>query len=86
MPRDNCRLWIAEYVRAFLDGSAEQDVKRIERAAADFMTRTSDRLGHGQLSRSDRGIVRQFLSKMKGLSRAQTFMVRRWRSTLQRMK
>ena len=86
MPRDNCRLWIAECVRAFLDGSDEQDVKRVERAAADFMTRASDRLGHGQLSCLDGGIVRQFLSRMTGLSRAQTFMVRRWRSTLQRMK
>lgn len=78
---DTCRPWTAEQVRAFLGGSGEQDVKRVERAAADdFITRTSNRLGHARLSRSDKGVVRQCLTKMTVLSRARTFRVRRWRS------
>ena len=67
------RLRTVEPVRAFLDGTGELDVKSVERAAAyDFITETLNRLGYAQLSRADKGVIRQFLVKMTGLSRAQT--------------
>ena len=67
------RLRTVEQVRAFLDGTGELDVKSGERAAAyDFITETLNRLGYARLSRADKGVMRQFLVKMTGLSRAQT--------------
>ena len=67
------RLRTVEQVRAFLDGTGELDVKSVERAAAyDFITETLNRLGYARLSRADKGVMRQFLVKMTGLSRAQT--------------
>ena len=46
--------------------------KSVERAAAyDFITETLNRLGYAQLSRADKGVMRQFLVKMTGLSQAQ---------------
>ena len=67
------RLRTVAQVRAFLDGACELDVQVVERAAAyDFITATLSRLGYARLSRADKGVVRQFLAKVTGLSRAHT--------------
>ena len=77
------RLRTVAQVRAFLDGTAELDVQVVERAAAyDFLTSTLSRLGYSRLSRADKGVVRQFLAKVTGLSRAQTTrLIAQYRAT-----
>ena len=67
------RLRTVEQVRCFLEGTGELDVKSVERAAAyDFIAQTLSRLSYARLSRADKGIIRQFLAKVTGLSRSQT--------------
>ena len=65
------RLRTIEQIRAFLDGAGELDVQVVERAAAyDFITGTLSRLGYVRRRRADKGVIRQFLAKVTGLSRA----------------
>ena len=61
-----------EQVRAFLDGNGAvvfQPVSRSEAYA--FVSRMLSRFGYAGLDRPDRGLVKRFLGKATGLSRAQ---------------
>ena len=42
------------------------------RGAYDFVTRTLRRLNYGGLTKADKGVVRRFVAKVTGLSRAQS--------------
>ena len=73
MTLETRRLRTVDQVRAFLDGTGELDVKSGERAAAcDFITEALNRLGDARPSRAGKGVIRPFLVKMTGLSRART--------------
>ena len=77
------RLRTIEQIRAFLDGAGELDVQVVERAAAyDFITGTLSRLGYVRRRRADKGVIRQFLAKVMGLSRAQlTRLIAQYRAS-----
>ena len=62
-----------EQIRAFVEGSGavEFQVRNREEAYA-FIYRTLRQQRYSELKRSSRGLVRRYLSKMTGLSRAQT--------------
>ena len=59
-------------VRAFVDGNTPIAFTLTDRTAArQWMTHTLRRFHYPQLSRSDKGVLRRFLAKVTGLSRAQ---------------
>ena len=60
-------------MRAFLDGSEGADFRLMDREEAyDFVSRTLVRFRyHHRLPRADKGLVREFLIRLTGLSRAQ---------------
>lgn len=59
-------------LRSFLAGSQAVDIKTPEREAAyAFIVQTLRRFGYGRLSKADKGLVRAYLAKVTGLSRAQ---------------
>ena len=61
-----------EQIQAFLDGSTEVDFKaRNKEEIYDWVNRTLQQLPYRSLKRSARGLVRRYLAKMTGLSRAQ---------------
>jgi transposase InsO family protein len=61
-----------EQIRAFLEGSTEVGFKaRIREETYDWVNQTLQQLHYRKLKRSARGLVRRYLSKMTGLSRAQ---------------
>ena len=72
-----------EKVRGFLDGAGELDVQVVERASAcDFIAGTLSRLGYARRSSADKGIIRQVLTKVTGLSRAQvTRLIAQYRAS-----
>lgn len=74
-----------EQMREFLQGSREIVFSLKERTACyAFVERLLQRHCYGQLSRVDRGVVRQYLVKLTGLSRAQaTRLIQRWAETRQ---
>ena len=67
------RLCTLEEVRDFLAGSEPVDFHFTDRRGAyDFVTRALRRLNYGGLSKADKGVVRRFVAKVTGWSRAQT--------------
>ena len=77
------RLQTLDELHAVLDGNERVDFKRISRKSAyDFIRRTLVRFGYLSLGKADRGLVRRYLAKMTGLSRAQlTRLIRQYRDT-----
>ena len=70
-----------EQIRGFLDGSEGIGFKGKERAEVyDWVTRTLQQHGYGQQGRAGKGLLRRYLGKMTGLSRAQlTRLIGRYR-------
>src|SRR5437016_650173 len=67
-----------EQIRAFLEASTEVDFKaRIKEEIYDWVNQTLQQLHFRKLKRSARGLVRRYLSKMTGLSRAQVTLLLR---------
>ena len=77
------RLRTLDEVRVFLDGNGLVDFQCADRASAyDFIRRTLVRFGYRTLGKVDRGLVRRYLAKMTGRSRAQlTRLIRQYRET-----
>jgi transposase InsO family protein len=62
-----------EQIQAFLEASDEVDFKaRNKEDLYDWVNQTLRRLNYRKLKRSGRGLVRRYVAKMTGLSRAQT--------------
>jgi len=62
-----------EHIQAFLDGSGEVGFKGQNREEVyGWVNQTLRQQRYEELKRSDRGVVRQYVEKMTGLSRAQT--------------
>ena len=67
------RVRTVDEVRDFMAGSEPVDFHLTERRGAyDFVTRTLRRLSYAGLSKADKGVVRRFVVKVTGLSRAQS--------------
>ena len=77
------RLRAPEQVRAFLEGSEPVDFNPVSRDEAyAFVSRTPKRFDYARLGKTDRGLVKGFLGKATGLSRAQlTRLVRQFVKT-----
>lgn len=61
-----------DQVRAFVAGSASVSFTQADRESAHvWMTDTLKRFNYARASRADRGVLRQYLTKATGLSRAQ---------------
>jgi len=77
------RLRTLEQVGAFLDGSVPVDFKPDTRGEAyAFVQRMLARFDYGRLGKADKGLVKRFLEKTTGLSRAQmTRLVRQHAGT-----
>ena len=61
-----------EQIRAFLEASAEVEFAAKNRQEVyDWMSRTLGEHGYGKQSRAVKGLLRAYLMKMTGLSRAQ---------------
>jgi transposase InsO family protein len=61
-----------EHVRAFLDGSQPLGFEAPQRQAAyDWITRQLQRFNYPRLGKADKGLVRRYLCKVTGSSRAQ---------------
>ena len=59
-------------LRAFLAGSQEVEIRTPERAVAyAFIGQTLKRFGYRRLGKAQKGLVRAYLAKVTGLSRAQ---------------
>ena len=62
-----------EQIRVFLDGSEAVEFKGRNRGEIyDWVNQTLRQQRYGELKRNERGVVRRYLEKMTGLSRAQT--------------
>ena len=62
-----------EQIQALLEASAPLQFKgRNRKEVYDWVNQTVRAIGYGGLNRRERGLVRQFIAKMTGLSRAQT--------------
>ena len=62
-----------EQIQAFLEGSGEVGFKGQKREEIyAWVDQTLRQLRYGELKRSKRGLVRRYVEKMTGLSRAQT--------------
>jgi len=72
-----------EQLRAFLEGSQPIDFDVPQREAAnDFIAQTLRRFGYARLGKTDKGLVRRYLCKVTGRSRAQmTRLIARFRAT-----
>ena len=70
-----------EQIRAFLEGSEEVHFQANDRREVyEWVNQTLREHGYGGLKRAEKGLVRRFLAKMTGLSRAQmTRLVGRYR-------
>ena len=70
-----------EQIRGFLEASEEVQFKGKGRAEVyDWVTRTLQQHGYGQQGRAGKGLLRRYLGKMTGLSRAQiTRLIGRYR-------
>ena len=67
------RVRTIDEVRDFMAGSEPADFRLTDRRGAyDFVTRTLRRLSYAGLSKADKGVVRRFVAKVTGLSRAQS--------------
>ena len=73
MKLDIERLRTIDEVREFMDGSRPVDFYFTDRLGAyGFVTRTLRRLNYTGLTKADKGVVRRFVAKVTGLSRAQS--------------
>jgi len=69
---DTERLRTLDEVRAFLDGNGPVDFRHRDRGGTyEFVRRTLRRFGYARLGRADKGLLRHYLQKVTGLSRAQ---------------
>ena len=69
---DTHRLQTLDQVREFLDGSEQVDLQPQTRADAyAFVAKTVRRFDYALRGRADKGLLRRFLAKAAGLSRAQ---------------
>ena len=77
------RVRTIDEVRDFMTGSEPVDFHLTDRRGAyDFVTRTLRRLNYAGLSKADKGVVRRFVAKVTGLSRAQsTRLIGQYQST-----
>ena len=77
------RIRTLEEVRAFVEGSGPVDIKLADRESAyDFIRRTLVRFGYHGAGRAAKGLLRAYLGKTTGLSRAQVArLIRRHRDT-----
>ena len=67
------RLRTIDELRDFMAGSEPVDFHLTERRGAyDFVRRTVVRLGYSALTKAHKGVVRRFVAKVTGLSKAQT--------------
>ena len=67
------RVRTIDKVRDFMAGSEAVDFHLTDRRGAyDFVTRTLRRLSYAGLTKADKGVVRRFVAKVTGLSRAQS--------------
>ena len=80
---DTERLRTLSEVRAFLDGSHPVDFRLVDRDDAyGFVRRTLVRFRHTTLDKPSKGLLRRFLGKVTGLSRAQlTRLIGQYRAT-----
>ena len=80
---DTERLRTLSEVRAFLDGSHPVDFRLVDRDDAHgFVRRTLVRFRHTTLDKPSKGLLRRFLGKVTGLSRAQlTRLIGQYRAT-----
>ena len=66
------RLSTLDEVRMFVAGSAAVDFAGLDRESTyEFTRRTLARFGYGRLGKADKGLLRRYLTKATGLSRAQ---------------
>ena len=66
------RLQTLEQIRSFLEGNQILEFEPTERKAAyEFVSQTLRRFAYARLGRSDKGLIRRYLWKLSGLSRAQ---------------
>ena len=66
------RVRTLDQVRAFVEGSEAVDFAGADRESVyEFVRRALVRLGYERLGKSDKGLVRRYLAKVTGLSRAQ---------------
>ena len=72
-----------EQIRAFLEGSQPLGFETPQREDAyDFIARTLRRFGYVRLGKTDKGLLKQYLGKVTGLSRAQiTRLIEQCRKT-----
>lgn len=72
-----------EHVRAFLEGSQPLGITTPAREVAyDWITRELRRFQYCRLSKADKGLIRRYLEKVTGLSRAQmTRLIQQFRDT-----
>ena len=77
------RVQTLEQVRAFVEGSEAVDFTGADRESVyEFVRRTLVRLDYERLGKSDKGLVKRYLAKVTGLSRAQlTRLIGRHRET-----
>ena len=77
------RLRTVEQIRGFLDGNGEVGFTPLDRDEAyGFVRRTLVRLDYDALGRAGKGVVREFVGKATGLSRAQvTRLIGQYRAT-----
>ncbi len=77
------RIRTLEEVRAFVEGSERVDIKLADRASAyDFIRRTLVRFGYHAEGKTAKGLLRAYLGKATGLSRAQLArLIRQHRET-----
>ena len=72
-----------EQIRSFLEGNQLVEFDLPERKAAyEFVSQTLRRFAYGRLGRADKGLIRHYLCKLSGLSRAQvTRLIAQFRKT-----
>ena len=77
------RVRTLDQVRTFLDGAEPVELQPLDRSARyEFVDRTLRRFEYRQPGKADKGVVRRFVGKVSGLSRAQlTRLIAQHRST-----
>jgi hypothetical protein len=77
------RLQTLDEIRAFLDGATALDFKVPSRDEAyDWIEGSLHQLGYRRLGKADKGLIREYLAKVSGFSRAQvTRLISQYRNT-----
>ena len=80
---DTERLRTLEEIRTFMEGNRPVDFRSADRAGAyEFVRRTLVRFRYGTLDKPSKGLLKEFLGKVTGLSRAQlTRLIGQYRAT-----